>query len=65
MEKTFKIKGMGCEHCARTVSAEIEKIDGVDSVICTYDDGQAIIKMSKDVPDKLIKEAVEKAGYEM
>ena len=63
MEKTIKIEGMMCQHCEARVKAALEEIDGVESATPSHVEGNAKISLSKDVPDEVLKETVEKAGY--
>ena len=63
IEKTYGINGMMCGHCEAHVKEALEAIPGIIEVnaSCLYDN--AVIKMSEEIPDETIKEAVEKAGY--
>ena len=63
IEKTYGIGGMMCGHCEAHVKEALEAIPGVIEVTasCLYDN--AVMKMSKEIPEEAIKEAVEKAGY--
>ncbi|MBR5310793.1 MAG: HAD-IC family P-type ATPase [Oscillospiraceae bacterium] len=65
IEKTFKISGMMCGHCEAHVKEALESIPGVieASASCLYDN--AAVKMSEEIPEETIREAVEKAGYKM
>ena len=59
-EKTVKIYGMHCEHCAERVARAINKIDGV-----SYKKGRAIVSYDREISDKQIRDAVEEAGYKV
>ncbi len=63
MEKTLKIEGMMCPHCEATVKKTLEAIDGVESVTASHTEKQAVITLSKDVSDAVLKKAVEDQGY--
>lgn len=63
MEKTMKIEGMMCPHCEATVKKILEAIDGVESAEVSHEKGSAVLTMSKNVEDSVLKKAVEDAGY--
>lgn len=63
MEKTMHIEGMMCPHCEGRVREVLEALDGVEKAVTSHEQGTAILSLSKDVPDSLLKETVENAGY--
>lgn len=65
MEKTMKIEGMMCPHCEVTVKKTLEAIDGVESAEVSHEKGSAVLTMSKNVEDSVLKRAVEDAGYKV
>ncbi len=65
MEKTMKIEGMMCPHCEATVKKILEAIDGVESAEVSHEKGSAVLTMSKNVEDSVLKKAVEDAGYKV
>lgn len=65
MEKTMKIEGMMCTHCEATVKKTLEAIDGVESAEVSHEKGSAVLTMSKNVEDSVLKKAVEDAGYKV
>lgn len=65
MEKTMKIEGMMCPHCEATVKKTLEAIDGVESAEVSHEKGSAVLTMSKNVEDSVLKKAVEDAGYKV
>lgn len=64
MEKTALIKGMTCEHCASRVEKALNEIDGVEAKV-DLNSNSASLKLSKDVPDETIKNAVAAIDYEV
>ena len=64
MTKTVNIKGMMCGHCEATVKKALEAIDGIDTATVSHDAGTAVIELSKDVDEALIKAAVEDKDFE-
>ena len=54
---------MMCPHCeAHTVKA-LEALPGVEEAKASHVDGEAIVTLSQEVSDELLKKAVEDAGY--
>ena len=65
MTKTLKIKGMMCEHCEMHTKKALEALDGVASAEVSHKTGTAVVTLSKDVSDDVLKQAVTKQGYEV
>ena len=63
MTKTISIEGMMCEHCEATVKKALEKIDGVESAKVSHVEGTAVVELSADVEDAVLKQAVEDKDY--
>ena len=63
MKKTMIIKGMMCGHCEATVKKTLEAIDGVESAEVSHEDGTAVVTLSSDVSDLVLKKAVEDKDY--
>lgn len=63
MKKTMKIEGMMCPHCSGRVKKCLEAIDGVDLAEVSHENGTAIVNLSSDLADDLLKKAVEDQGY--
>ena len=57
------VTGMMCEHCERRVKKALEKIDGVEEAVTSFELGTAIVTLSKEVGEDLFRQAVEDAGY--
>jgi copper chaperone len=62
---TYTVKGMTCDHCAGSVSAEVRKIDGVTDVAVDVATGRVTVSSDQPVTDAAVSEAVEEAGYEV
>ena len=60
----ISVKGMMCEHCEMHVKKALEAVDGIKSATASHKDALVTIETSKAVDEKLIKTAVEAAGYE-
>jgi len=63
MTKTMKIEGMMCMHCEATVKKALEKLDGVESAQVSHEAGTAVVTLSSDVADDVLKKAVEDKDY--
>lgn len=63
MVKTVRIEGMMCPHCEATVKKALEKIDGVVSAEVSHEKGTAIVTLSADVANEVLKNAVEEKDY--
>ena len=63
MTKTIKIEGMMCGHCEAAVKKALEAIDGVTVNEVSHEKGIAAVSLSKDVPDDVLKKAVEDKDY--
>ena len=63
MTKTMKIEGMMCGHCEATVKKALEKIEGVTSAEVSHEAGTAVVALSAEVADEVLKQAVEDRDY--
>jgi copper chaperone len=63
--KTVRIKGMSCQHCAKTVKKALEEIDGIANVAVDLETGEATFEEIRPVDNELIREKIKKAGYEL
>ena len=65
MTKTLKVEGMMCEHCEARVKKALEAIEGVESAVADHNAGTAVVTLSADVADEILKEAVEAQDYKV
>ena len=63
MEKNIKIEGMSCQHCSSRVKKVLEKINGVVSATVSHSEGTAVIVLSEDVPNDVLKKAIEDEDF--
>lgn len=63
MKETVKIKGMMCGHCEMAVKKALEALDGVEKAEVSHEKGNAVLTLSKEIPDADIKKAVEDKDY--
>ena len=65
MTKTMKIEGMMCVHCEARVKKVLEAIAGVESAEVSHTDGTAILTLSTNVENDVLKKAVEDQDYKV
>lgn len=65
MQKEMKIEGMMCGHCEATVKKTLEAITGVSEAKVSHEKGNAVLTLSEDIPDEVLKKAVEDQDYKV
>ena len=65
MTKTMKIEGMMCGHCEARVKKALEAVEGVQEAVVSHEAGNAVVTLSSDVADEVLKKAVEDQDYEV
>lgn len=63
-KKTMEISGMNCAHCAEDVTQALNGIDGIRAEV-SLSKGRAKIAYDREVGDDILRNAVEKRGYEV
>ena len=63
MTKTVNVEGMMCAHCEANVKKALEALDGIESAVVSHEAGTAVIELSKEVDDDLIKQTIEDKDY--
>lgn len=63
MEKTMKIEGMMCTHCEARVKKALEALDAVAQAQVSHTDGTAVVTLTGEVSDQVLKQAVEAQDY--
>ncbi len=63
-EKVLAIEGMTCENCEIRVENALNRIDGVAAKV-SWKKKTAIVSYSMDISDTVLKETVEKKGYQV
>ena len=61
--ETYTVTGMTCDHCSRSVSAEVNAIAGVIAVDVDLATGRVTVTSEQQVNPDTIREAVAEAGY--
>lgn len=65
MTKTMKIEGMMCGHCEAAVKKALEALEGVETAEVSHEKGTAVVTMSGDVSDEMLKKTVEDKDYQV
>ena len=65
MTKTMKIEGMMCGHCEAAVKKCLEELAGVTQAVVSHTDGSAVVTLSEEVEDAVLKKAVEDKDYKV
>jgi copper chaperone len=64
-QSTYTVKGMTCDHCVRSVTEEIDVIDGVQRVDVDLASGRVTVTSTRPLPQDEVRAAVAEAGYEL
>jgi copper chaperone CopZ len=62
--REYTVKGMTCEHCATSVTEEVEQVPGVAGVDVDLEAGRVVVR-GEGFSDQAVREAVDEAGYEV
>jgi copper chaperone len=62
---TIKVKGMSCNHCVMAVTKALGTVDGIQDVKVSLEAGEAVFEETKPVDMTVVKEKIEKAGFEV
>lgn len=65
MTKTMKIEGMMCGHCEAAVKKALEAIPTVSEAAVSHEAGTAVVTLSSDTPDDVLRKAVEDKDYKV
>ncbi|MGA2733050.1 MAG: heavy metal-associated domain-containing protein [Syntrophobacteraceae bacterium] len=63
--RTVRVKGMSCQHCAKTVKKTLEEIDGITNVAVDLETGEVTFEEARPADNELMREKIKKAGYEL
>ena len=63
MTKTMKIEGMMCGHCEARVKKCLEALTGVEEAVVSHDEGTAVVTLSADIANEVLKKTVEDQDY--
>ena len=65
MKKTLNVEGMMCGHCEARVKKALEAVPGVTEAAVSHETGTAVVTLSEDVADDVLKQAVEAQDYKV
>lgn len=65
MTKTMIIDGMSCGHCTARVQKALEAVEGVTQVVMSLEQKSAVVTMSREIADEVLRAAVVQADYEV
>ncbi|MCR5719918.1 MAG: HAD-IC family P-type ATPase [Lachnospiraceae bacterium] len=65
MKKELKIEGMMCAHCEANVKKALEALTGVVKADVSHEKNNAVVELSEDVTDEILKETVEAKDYKV
>ncbi|MGB4097047.1 MAG: cation transporter, partial [Acetomicrobium sp.] len=62
-KRSFRVTGMTCATCSMIVEKALKKVAGVKCAAVNLATETAFVVLEKDVPQKVLEEAVKKVGY--
>ena len=65
MTKLMKIEGMMCGHCEMHVKKTLESQKGVTEAVVDHVKGTAVLTLSDNVSNDVLRKAVENEGYKV
>ena len=65
MRKTMKIEGMMCGHCEARVKKCLEALAEVEEAIVSHEAGTAVVTLSAELSDEVLKKTVEDQDYKV
>ena len=63
MERTYSVPGISCDHCKRSIEAELGPMDGVERV--EVDVATRTVVVVGSISDDDVRSAIDEAGYEV
>jgi copper chaperone len=64
MTREHSVSGMTCDHCAASVTEEVEQVTGVTGVVVDLETGRVTVQ-GDGYSDEAVRAAVDEAGYEV
>ena len=65
LEKVMRIEGMMCPHCQKRVKKTLEALPQVEEAEVNWQEGTAIVRLSKKLDSGVLKKAVEDQEYKV
>ena len=64
-ELCFKVKGMVCTGCENRIKKSVIKLEGVEDVKASYEEGNVIVLLKDGSIEETVKEAILNLGFEI
>jgi copper chaperone len=61
--ETYSVEGMSCGHCVAAVTAELERLPGVQRVAVDLASGEVAVESAAPLAADDVRAAVDEAGY--
>jgi copper chaperone CopZ len=61
--RTYSVPDITCDHCKRSIEAEVGKVGDVDQV--SVDIAKKTVRVEGSATDEAIRAAIEEAGYDI
>lgn len=61
--RTYRVEGMTCGHCARSVEQEVSGLAGVEAATVDLSAATVTVESSDEIPESRLAVAVGDAGY--
>ena len=61
----IKVNGMMCGHCEAHVKKALEALEGVEKAEVSHEGNEAVVYLSGEVADDVLKNAVEAKDYKV
>lgn len=65
MKKTLHVEGMMCGHCEARVKKALEALPEVTEAVVSHEAGTAVVALSAEVSDDVLKKTVEDQDYKV
>ncbi len=62
---SYTVVGMSCDHCVRSVTAEVSTLHGLTDIDVDLASGVLTVASDRPIDDAAVVAAVEAAGYEV
>ena len=61
--RSYRVEGMTCGHCARSVEQEVSEIAGVEKATVDLSAATVAVESLDEIPEPRLSAAVNEAGY--
>lgn len=63
MKKIIRVEDLCCKKCAGRAARKLEMVDGITAARGDYKKNVILVQTDAFVPDEILRETVEKAGF--